>query len=208
MSAATAPDTAASTSYVGIDPSLVATGVCGLDPGGGVQLRTIATSPRSHGDRFRRLDHIVRETLSLAGRLPAGICVESPFVNLRMVSDATGDLIALGHLMRRALHYGGLEWTDVAPSTLKKFVCGRGNAEKSMMLMRVYQNWGISPGNDNEADAAGLAKLAQAIGELRSPGTVFSWTAAQLEVAGKLRRKRREDEAGREEWAYDGRRSP
>ena len=206
------------TVYVGIDPSLVATGVCILDPGaGGVHLRTIATSPRSHGNRFLRLDHIVRQIVDIIGSLAivdiggspaAGICVESPFVNPRMVSDATNDLIALGHLIRRALFYGGVEWTDVAPSTLKKFVCGQGHAQKGQMMLRVYKNWGISPGNDNEADAAGLAKLAQAIGERESPGTVFTWTAAQLEVAGKLRRKRREEGAGRKEWAYDGRRSP
>ena len=177
--ASSAPGLSGQTTYVGIDPSLVGTGVCLITPGGQAELRTIRTSPHSHGNRFLRLDHIVREIMGIVGSFQAGICVESPFVNPRMVSDATNDLIALGHLIRRALFYGGVEWTDVAPSTLKKFVCGQGHAQKGQMMLRVYKNWGISPGNDNEADAAGLAKLAQAIGERQTPGTVFTWTAAQ-----------------------------
>jgi len=50
----------------------------------------------------------------------------------------------------------------VAPTSLKKYVAGKGNAvSKSQMMLAVYKKWGVELLDDNAADSYGLAKIAQ-----------------------------------------------
>ena len=44
-------------------------------------------------------------------------------------------------------------------STLKKFLTGKGNAQKDLILMSVLKNWGMEFRDDNLADAWGLAAI-------------------------------------------------
>jgi len=49
----------------------------------------------------------------------------------------------------------------VPPTSLKKYVTGKGNAsKKSQVMLHVYKKWGIELLDDNAADAYSLAKLA------------------------------------------------
>ena len=50
----------------------------------------------------------------------------------------------------------------VPPSTLKKFVTGKGSSEKSVMLRETFRHWNVIAANDNEADAAGLLHVGLA----------------------------------------------
>ena len=45
----------------------------------------------------------------------------------------------------------------VAPTSLKKYVTGKGNIKKSMMPLEVYKRFGIEVDNDDESDAVALA---------------------------------------------------
>ena len=51
----------------------------------------------------------------------------------------------------------------IATNTLKKFVTGKGNGPKSVIIKGVYKKWGYDVDNDNLADAYGLARLAAAV---------------------------------------------
>lgn len=46
---------------------------------------------------------------------------------------------------------------EVPPTSLKKFVCGRGDTQKNQMLLETYKRWHTECKDDNEADAVGLA---------------------------------------------------
>jgi crossover junction endodeoxyribonuclease RuvC len=70
----------------------------------------------------------------------------------------------------------------VAPAALKKFVTGKGNAEKDLMLLEVFKRWGHSAGDNNAADAIGLLYIGLAYKGLWKPTM-----AAQEEVLEKLR---------------------
>jgi crossover junction endodeoxyribonuclease RuvC len=50
----------------------------------------------------------------------------------------------------------------VPPTSLKKFVTGRGNAKKNEMLLGVYKQWGVEFSDDNQADAFALEKFGLA----------------------------------------------
>jgi Holliday junction resolvasome RuvABC endonuclease subunit len=170
------------TVYIGIDPSLTGTGVCILDAYGGHSVRTIKTTPKTHPNIYRRIDCIVNAITEIAGRhADPRICIERVFVSPKNMNSQQ-HLIVLGYMIRRMLFWGGLMFIEVSPMTLKKFVCGNGKAEKSMMLMRVYQHWDVSADDDNQADAVGLAHMAQAIEGVRDGGDLASWPKYQVEI--------------------------
>lgn len=171
--------------FVGIDPSLTGTGLCLLDENMNATMRTIKTDAKSFKTKYERLDYIVREIMNVAGVADASVCIERPFVNPKNMNSQL-DLISLAHLIRRKLYYDRIPFREVSPPTLKKFVCGSGNSQKSMMLMRVFQNWHISAGNDNEADAVGLAYMAKAVAVLKEGGAHSGWTAYQVESARRV----------------------
>jgi Holliday junction resolvasome RuvABC endonuclease subunit len=66
-------------------------------------------------------------------------------------------LVELGTVLRSALHVRGIPWTEVAPTSLKKFLTGSGQAKKNVMLLELHKRFGISCTDDNVADAVTLA---------------------------------------------------
>jgi crossover junction endodeoxyribonuclease RuvC len=59
----------------------------------------------------------------------------------------------------------------IQPTTLKKFVTGKGNAQKDMMLMEIFDRFGHKGANNNEADAIGLLYMGLASKGLWTPTT-------------------------------------
>jgi crossover junction endodeoxyribonuclease RuvC len=100
----------------------------------------------------------------------------------------------LGGVIRRMLHKRMQRWIEVAPSQVKKFAAGKGNAKKDLIIMQVYKRWGVEFTNSDEADAFVLAKIGQALVEKwdpdhedNNPLTTFQW-----EVILDLRKKYKE----------------
>jgi crossover junction endodeoxyribonuclease RuvC len=62
-----------------------------------------------------------------------------------------------GTLFRYAC-YGVTPFCEVAPTSLKSFVCGAGSGKKNKdkIMLEVYKRWGFE-GTDDECDAYGLA---------------------------------------------------
>ena len=49
----------------------------------------------------------------------------------------------------------------VPPQTLKKYICGAGNAKKNIMIQQIYKKYNKEFKDDNSADAFALAKLGE-----------------------------------------------
>lgn len=62
----------------------------------------------------------------------------------------------LGGLLKYFLHVNGWTIHVVQPTTLKKFVTGKGTGDKSQMQLEVFKQWGHNPVDDNDADAYAL----------------------------------------------------
>lgn len=71
-------------------------------------------------------------------------------------------LVELGSLIRNQLTLRGIPWIEVAPSSLKKFTTGKGNASKDEMVWAVNELWDIGTRDDNIADAYALSRLGRA----------------------------------------------
>ena len=74
--------------------------------------------------------------------------------------ESAGELGAVVKLV--VLDEWGSEPLIVPPSSLKKFVTGKGNAAKNQMLLGVYKQWGLEFSDDNQADAFALEKFGYA----------------------------------------------
>lgn len=69
----------------------------------------------------------------------------------------------LGHYVRNTLYKNGVDYTIVAPSQVKKFATGKGNASKDNMILPIYKNWGFENDSDNVRDAYVLAQIARSL---------------------------------------------
>jgi crossover junction endodeoxyribonuclease RuvC len=49
----------------------------------------------------------------------------------------------------------------VPPTSLKKYVTGKGRVEKNQILLSVYKKWDVEFTDDNAADSYGLARLVR-----------------------------------------------
>lgn len=65
-------------------------------------------------------------------------------------------LAEIGSIVRFLLWQEGVPFLDVPPSSLKKFLTGQGNAKKEMMILHVFQKYGITVKTNDEADAVAL----------------------------------------------------
>ncbi len=72
-------------------------------------------------------------------------------------------LFCIGTLLRYKLYKKGILYVDVPPNNLKKFVTGKGQAKKNLIMKELYKRWGIDTDDDNQADAHGLALFGLAM---------------------------------------------
>jgi len=69
----------------------------------------------------------------------------------------------LGGMVKLTLHDWGMYPLIVPPTSLKKYVAGKGNGvSKSQMLLQVYKNWNVEFTDDNAADSYSLARVVSA----------------------------------------------
>ena len=64
----------------------------------------------------------------------------------------------LGGAIKNMIFEKKIPIVKVSPPALKKFITGKGNSDKNVMLMKIYKNYGKEFLDDNIADAFALGK--------------------------------------------------
>lgn len=168
---------------VGIDLSTKATGLVALESTGTAKpllLSEYTIKPKDLIGIERNM-MICKEIVTFINEWkPDVIVIEGYSLNMRNASSVI-PLVELGALLRFLLHLDGLEWLDPRATELKKFITGKGNVEKDMIMMTVLQRWGHASANNNTADAYGLACMG-----LGYRGKLPGLTKDMLSVVGKL----------------------
>ena len=139
--------------YVGIDPS-TKTGIAILDKHGNLidALEVTAT-----GKDPGRMAEIIQETYANV-ELNDIVAVEG----FGYASQSGFLLGGIGWGIRIELYESGIDYIDVAPASLKKFVTGKGTADKDQLAVEIYKRWGFEHKSDNVRDAYVLAQIARA----------------------------------------------
>lgn len=73
-------------------------------------------------------------------------------------------LVEIGSILRDRLYRKNINWWEVPPTVLKKWVTGKGNAKKEAVAVAVKEKWGYASPSDDIVDAFALAKLGEHIG--------------------------------------------
>lgn len=64
--------------------------------------------------------------------------------------------IEIGSIIRFLLWQNDIPFLEVSPTSLKKFVTGKGNAKKENMILEVFKRFGYTSATNDIADAVGL----------------------------------------------------
>ena len=145
---------------LGIDPSLTGTGCVMLKGGKIIDRRLIQTKPVANNviKELKRLQTI-RDSLALEGVKYAAM--EGLAMSTRN-SSALTQLSGLNYLIREHLYKNKIDFIVVPPTQLKKFITGKGNGPKDVILLETYKRYGESFDDNNICDAFCLAKIAEA----------------------------------------------
>ena len=144
--------------YIGIDPSLTATGFIVLDEKGNLQKKKIIKSKLKGVERLIELEEELCDSLHIYRGKIDGVCMESYSFGSRL--GQAFSIGELGGIFKRCLTKFPVKYKLIPPTRLKKFVTGKGNIKKELILKEVYKKWGVDLDDNNLADAFGLARIA------------------------------------------------
>ena len=144
---------------MGVDTS-TKTGYVILDDAGDVVKVGVINYP-PHSNRFARFAGYVRDVSDLVDAYGVDLVVIEGYSFAGKFNNSLQ--YELGACIRMKLYQEEVPFVEVPPTSLKKFVTGKGNAKKDLMLLNVYKRWEFDTEDDNEADAYGLAQFGRAI---------------------------------------------
>lgn len=147
---------------VGLDLSLTCTGIATILPGGWVQTAAIT----SRGKRDDTLAQRAQRIRDLADRIfdytPPGhveVIIESP--SHGQPGGSIWDRAGLWWLIANRLIECHVPVHHAAPTTVKKWIAGKGNADKGAVAAAVQKLFpDLTIGTSDEADALALAHIA------------------------------------------------
>lgn len=135
-----------------LDLSLTASGVAVWTPVVGREVTTLEPSSRG----VERLEWILRRVVDLTRG--ADLVVIEGYAYAR--ANQAHQIGELGGVIRLALHTRHVPYVEIAPSAVKKYATGKGNAGKELVLVEAVKRLGYEGSDNNEADALWLLTMA------------------------------------------------
>lgn len=146
---------------IGIDQSLTGFGMAAVSRTNDDYIAWVYKSPHRGVDRLLDIQRWMGERLddlSARDHTLVDIAMESGVV-MSNSALVLGELSATVKLFLAGI---GIRPLQVPPTSLKKFVTGKGNANKQEVVLAAYKTWGVEMNDDNAADAYCLARLVRA----------------------------------------------
>ena len=135
---------------IGIDPSLTATGYAVFIDSKLRESGVIKTNVKDTTEK--RIEHI-RDTIQNKiehYKLKTSVIEGYSYGSSGRAVFTLGEL---GGVLRNHFHRNNIEFTVIPPTVIKRFVTGKGNCKKDLMLLKVYKKFDIEFEDDNECDA-------------------------------------------------------
>ena len=165
---------------LGIDLSMTGTGIALLEDGKLVYSETIKS--KKDGDtpthEVSRLVRIVEDVCEHVSGDEDVVVLEG--IAFMAKSTALAQLSGLTYMVRARLVKEGIPFFVVAPTTLKKFITGKGNSPKDIMMLETYKMYGESILDNNQCDAFGLAHVGEAVFTEKYKGETYQKEVVKL----------------------------
>ena len=169
---------------LGIDLSLVSTGISVLSKDVLVHSCVVKSKPIGGRpiDEIIRLVTIVENIMKIVDKYAPQIVVIEGIAFGVQKTTALSQLAGLNYLVRAGLLTRSIRFVICAPTTLKRFITGKGNAPKDHVMMEVYKHYGITAFTNDIADAIVLSKIgAMMLGDSKSTVKYQKETTALLQ---------------------------
>lgn len=141
---------------MGLDISLTGTGLVVLNDKLEIVRQSLITS-KPIADRFNRFHGILDSIMSdVRTHQPKIVCIEG--YSYGSSGGSMFDRVELGGIVKKALWDKKIKFIEVAPTSLKKFITGKGNAPKELMMLKVFKRFGVEFSDNNLADAYCLSR--------------------------------------------------
>jgi crossover junction endodeoxyribonuclease RuvC len=142
--------------FVGVDLSLTETGVVVLDRSFKILHKELIKTISTINIEARILE--IRDGVIKFFNKDSIIYLEGLSFGSR--GQSMLELAGLHYFVRAHLYQNNHDFKLIPPTVLKKFITGKGNCKKELMLLKVYKRFGIEFDNNNLCDAYSLARLA------------------------------------------------
>lgn len=146
---------------LGVDLSLSSTGCIYLRDGKVIKQKLIRIKQEKEG-HIGELERLLKIRESIDIDDVSLVAIEGLAFMARN-STALVQLSGLNYLLREKLYSLGIPFVIVTPTSLKKFITGKGNVAKEMMLLETYKRFNVSFESNDLCDAFGLAQCGAAL---------------------------------------------
>jgi crossover junction endodeoxyribonuclease RuvC len=185
---------------MGVDPSLTNTGIVYLRDGqacvGEIVPKTTPHTPDESAARLEYLYRGMRSSIQQVGNV-TDVAFEGYSFGSMNKREAMGEA---GGVLRLAALHEGCRILVIPPTAVKKFVTGKGVAQKDVMRLAIFKRWGFEHSSEHVLDAYAVAKVATSM-LLMVRGEPDDLTKAQAEVVRALlnpvKKKKRKIERSR-----------
>jgi len=144
--------------YLGLDLSLSGSGVVVIDSSYSIIHKELLSTPMKGVERLFFLEEKFVNSISKYIRDLKLVCIESPAYGV-----SEGNLFSLGQwggIVELNLFKLGLKFIYASPTQLKKYVLGSGKGQKTLMLLKTFQQFNEEFDDDNICDAYSLSRIA------------------------------------------------
>jgi len=156
--------------YIGIDPSFSDTAIVALNEDGVVYQERHVISKVQDNPIPRLTEYFlkVKEAISFPDNGICCIAIEEPMGmhqgnGAKMGQVFAAVVLAVASAAWYKFEHGAINYAiAVKPTTIKKFVTGKGNAKKDTIIKEIYKRWGFDTDNNNTADAYAIAQWLKA----------------------------------------------
>lgn len=174
--------------FLGLDLSFTATGFYLISGDNKHMAFQICTDPHNFADDIERSDYIANYIVEKIKGIPIQfIALEDYYAGKQAFSVIK--LAILGTMVRSCLTRNGYSYMAFAPTQIKKFETGSGNAPKDNMMKSVFKKHGFDTNSNNIADACAIAYVGKAYYEWMNGKKDFA--KYELEVLKKVTKERK-----------------
>lgn len=157
--------------YIGADLSLTNSVLWVIRYKGGklaMEQHRVTSTPKMFDSWMERLEAVSEKLLETIDEkikeFPKTLYVQEDYIySLNSQVTSLIQLAEMGGLVKLGVYKRKIESHIVSPTVLKQFVTNTGKAKKEMMILECFKRFGVTCADNNEADALGLAKMAEAL---------------------------------------------
>jgi crossover junction endodeoxyribonuclease RuvC len=163
---------------MGVDPSLTSTGIV-IITRGKMEALTLKP-PKVAAQGATRLAWFFEQMTGLIHKhRVTAIGIEGYSFGSKNGREALGEL---GGVLRLSMHRAGFTPLVVPPTSMKKFITGSGNAEKSTVSKEIFKRFKVDLTANDQVDAAGIGIVTLAFLNRER----FTLTAFQSDALSKI----------------------